>query len=262
MSTPSSFGSSPKPKMSSKKKVVLFAVGGSAGLLGILYWRSHSAASSAASTDTSGTSATDSGIDPATGIPYADEYGGDTGAYGTTPGAEGTYDPLTGQYIPGLGTTTSPVTIATNAEWAQAAIGALVNDGYDPVTASTAIGLYLAGQGLSQNQYDIVTAAIGLEGQPPTTVSPPHITNPGGGGTTTPPPTKSPVPTSGNVTVPNVVNSRGSVAKLALIGRGLKSKQVPATTPRGKGTVVTSQSPGSGTKVKVGSTVTINVRTK
>lgn len=266
MSSPS-FGA-PKPKMSGKKKVLLYGGGAIAGIAGIMYYRSRSAASSAttASTDTSGT---DPGIDPTTGIPYADETGDMSGAYGTTPGALGTYDPLTGQYIPGLGTTTPPVTIATNAEWAQAALVQLIANGYDPATATTAIGLYLAGQALTQNQYDIVTAAIGLEGQPPSGAPSPHLAGGGGAGQTNPPlpprspvPPGSPVPTSGNVTVPNLINSRGSVAKLALIGRGLKPKQSPAKTPVGKGTTVTSQSPGSGTKVKVGSTVSYNVKVK
>jgi len=255
MSTPSF--SSPKPKMSRNKKIGLFAVGGLIGLGGILWWRSHNASSAATSADTSGTDTADSGIDPATGIPYADEYGG-TGAYGTTPGELGTYDPITGTYVPGYGTTGTVTTPATNAEWAQAAITTLTADGYDPATVTTAIGLYLAGQGLSQDQYDIVQAAIGVECQPPGGAPPPHLTSsppPSGTGTTTP---------TGNIKVPNVIGSRGFPARLALTALGLKAVQTPppSSIPRTKATIVTAQTPKAGTKVKVGSTVNITVRIK
>jgi PASTA domain len=265
------FRAASKPKMNNKKKYTLFAVGGIGGLGLVLWYRKHSASSSS-STDTSGTdtSTADSGIDPSTGIPYADEYGGDTGAYGVTPGAEGTYDPLTGQYIPGYGTTGQVTTIATNAEWAQAAITTLTGEGYDPATVTTAIGLFLAGQALTQNQYDIVTAAIGVEGNPPSSVTPPHLAGGGGAGQTNPvspaPPHQPVGPGSGvsggKVTVPNVIGSSGLTARLAIAARGLKSVQSPKTTQRGKSTTVTSQSPKAGSKVKLGSTVTINVKVK
>src|SRR6185437_10594992 len=61
------------------KKVVLIGGAAAVGLIAIIVIRRKSAGQTAAGTDTSGTtsdtSGTDSGIDPATGVPYADEGG-------------------------------------------------------------------------------------------------------------------------------------------------------------------------------------------
>ena len=161
-------GTSKKP-MTSKQKLLLgggVAVGGVIGLW--WYEKQKSSATSATGTTTAnqgidpntGVPYADEEIDPATGIPYADE-----GAQGVTPGELGTYNPLTGQYTPGY--ETAPTVTGTNAEWATAAETQLVADGFDPATVATALGLYLAGQPLSSDQYGIVQAALAMEGQPP-----------------------------------------------------------------------------------------------
>jgi hypothetical protein len=249
----------PKPgagkSMSGKKKATLFISAVAVGGAGIYLYRKHSAAAS-----TTGTAA-DSGIDPNTGVPYADETGTsidpNTGipyadeTAGTTPGLEGTYNPLTGQYTPGLGGIPGGNAPASNAMWAQSAESFLVSEDYDPATTAAALGAYLVGVPLTQAQYSIVQAAIAFEGQPPQGAPPVQQLPPGG--QTNPPPGGgtgggTPAPT-GNVTVPNVVGSRGLTARLALTARGLKENQIPKTTPKGKAVYATSQSPKAGAKV-------------
>jgi len=263
-------GAPGKKKMPTKKKALIFLGATVTGGLAIYEVKKRSSASSAAAAaaaNTSGDSTddSDSGIDPNTGIPYADEV--DSGI-GLTPGDEGTYDPLTGTYLPGLGSTTPVTTVASNAEWAQAAEATLVGDGYDPATVAAALGAYLLGVPLTADQYAIVQAAIAFEGQPPNGAPP--ITQTGGGGTGqggtggggTPPPTGTPVGT-GLIQVPNVVGQRASGAKAAIVLRGLRPVQVPPySQTKGKVATVTSQSPKAPAKVKAGSTVTINVSVK
>jgi hypothetical protein len=190
-------------KMGSKKKITFFAIGGGIGLAGVLWWRhnkSTSAASTATTADTANTGIdpttgipyADEGIDPTTGVPYADEYGG-------TPGEEGTYNPLTGQYTPGYGTTTQSSVPASNSNWATAAEATLVGDNYDAAASAAALGLYLAGQPLTQDQYDMVQAALGLEGPTPTSVPTPILAGGGGTGQVSgnPPGTVTPPPPAG-----------------------------------------------------------------
>lgn len=200
-------------------------------------------------------------IDPNTGVPYASEqsYGG----LGVTPGALGTYNPLTGQYIPGLGSTIPTASIpASNAQWAAAAETALTGYGYDPLAVATALGLYLGGQPLSQDQYQIVQAALAFEGNPPTTPPTPSTLGgnggPGiGGGGGGRPPSRF-----GTVTVPNVVgeNNAAAFATLTAVGLLVRSNHgggaISATNRQYK---VVSQTPGPGTKVPVGTFVDLGV---
>jgi hypothetical protein len=171
MATPSA----PAKGMSKKQKITLGVVAGAGTLVGVLYLRSRSSSSSSsansqANEQTQQEAALEAeGIDPETGVPYSEEYSG------LTAGLEGTYNPLTGEYEPGIGdllgygTTTSTAT-TTNAEWAQNALTTLEGLGYSSQTAGQAIGDYLAGNPLSSSEYEIVTTALGLTGQPPTSV--------------------------------------------------------------------------------------------
>lgn len=232
-------------------------VGGGA----ILYYRHQqnaaAAATPAAGTDTSGYD-TSGDIDPTTGIPYADEGAGMDGAYGTTPSALGYYDPTTGQYI-GTGVGTSTVTtVSTNAAWAQAAAAYLVNQGYDGATVTAAIGLYLLGAPLTQDQYDIVTAAIGFEGNPPQGAPPPHMASggggtgqSGGGGTTT--------GTTVKVTVPITFGMSANTALTKMRAAGFAADTSPVRDPKNT-YVSTGSSPRGGSKAAKGSHVTINVK--
>jgi len=111
---------------------------------------------------------------------YGDYSSADGGAYGSnysTPTNYGYYDQATGQFV-GLGGTTVVAGPSTNSAWVQAAAAYLINQGYDPITVIAALGKYVSSQGLtalSQTEYNIVTAAIGIEGQPPETIAPPHL---------------------------------------------------------------------------------------
>jgi hypothetical protein len=112
------------------------------GLVGYAYWnKSRADASESEISDyTEGPGyAMDSGVD---------EY--------VNPG--GSQAPVEEDYI------TAPT---TNAEWAQKAIAFLVDNGYDPIEASIAVGRYMARQTLSSTQANMIRAASGPLGPPP-----------------------------------------------------------------------------------------------
>jgi PASTA domain len=181
--------------------------------------------------------------------------------YGEAPpygyGASGGFN-ATGYYGYGVPPTSQAVANTTNAQWAQAAINQLSGEGYDPQAVSAALGAYELGQPVTSAQQTIIQAAIGIEGDPPQSGSggyPPaiHVQGTPGGGT-------GGGQTNTTVTVPNVVKLRGEAAKTLIQKAGLHDAQEPATTPKGKTTTVTSQSPKAGTKVAPGSTVTVKVK--
>lgn len=101
------------------------------------------------------------------GYGYGYNYGyGYQGAYGYGVGQGGGG----GQYYYGYGGgggTTTTTAITTNAQWAQAAIAGLKGAGFNEMTALVALGRYLAGKEVSQDQARAVEAAIALEGDPP-----------------------------------------------------------------------------------------------
>lgn len=71
----------------------------------------------------------------------------------------------------GVGTSVPPVNTlqpaASNAEWSQAAVTFLTNQGYDPATVSGALGAYISGAAVTSTQESIIQAAIAFEGYPP-----------------------------------------------------------------------------------------------
>lgn len=144
-----------KPKLSNK----WYWIGGAAGL-GLIYWyykkQQASATAAQASTDTTGT-----------GTGY-----GDFSNTGTDYSGLGTSSPY--NYQPVNTFTPAP----SNALWFQNALAFLVSNGYDPATAGTALGKYLAGAGLTQDELNIVQAAIGAEGLPPSPPPPAHLEPP------------------------------------------------------------------------------------
>lgn len=146
---------------------------GAVATAGIVIWYVMRARSQSSSS----TSTTDPSIDPSTGLPYAQEYGG-YGAGGMgVPQQFGYYDPTTGQYITGTASVTAP---PTNASWAQQVESYLQTVGYDPTTVAAAIGKYLTGQTLSSDQQGIVAAAVGFYGNPPLGAPPISTGTPGG----------------------------------------------------------------------------------
>lgn len=173
------------------KEVPNWAVYGGVGVAvvgGVLWWRNRSSSSTASSATTA---ATDPNlIDPATGIPYADETAG------SLSGSSG----LSGL---GFGFPTSDITgstlsagtsFTTNAQWAQAVEAGLTGLGYDAQAVGSAVGKFLLNQPLTSDQVTIVQTAVAEYGPPPVGTfaiiaggaAPPPP--PGGGGTTPPPP--------------------------------------------------------------------------
>jgi hypothetical protein len=126
--------------------------------------------------------ATDPSVDPATGVPFAQEQYGGYGASGVTPSLYGYVDPTTGAFISGAGAGNSVLQPSTNASWAQQVEAYLQNLGYDPTAVGSAIGKYLTGQTLSADQQGIVAAALGFFGQPPQGAPPVSGGTPAGNG--------------------------------------------------------------------------------
>ena len=177
------------PAVGEVKKKTALIVGGSAIVIGgVVYIRNRKAASasdSGTSTDTSASnqSGTDSGIDPATGIPYADE-GGSEGIDPATgiPYAEesslgdfgdigGEIDPNTGipfadEFGGGSGNigTGGAVGggITTKEEWVQQA----ESDLNAPALGGAAAKIF-GGLSVTKNEKDLFLEAVGLEGPPP-----------------------------------------------------------------------------------------------
>lgn len=168
-----------------------FLVGGGVAAILVAYEYKKQKTASASTAASATTVSTDPTIDPSTGIPYASEdYSAATGgAIGSPYGSAG-------------GTVNISPVVGTNTSWSQTATQALVALGFDSTQVATALGTYLnnPGAGLSQDELNIVQAAIGQEGSPPTPVPAPTLTNPSGqsGGTTggTPSVTGSPRDTS------------------------------------------------------------------
>ena len=152
-------------------------IGVGVSIVGVMYWRKKNAAASAAAAasvaaSSSGTS-TDSGIDPSTGLPYADEtssaYGG-----GSAYSGYGGIDPSTGvPYIyesGGTGTTNNTSGITTDSQWAQQAEGDLVSTfGYSLTVAQSAVTKYMSQSlsGLNDQEYEAISAIIAELGPPP-----------------------------------------------------------------------------------------------
>lgn len=182
-------------------------IGLGVGGIGVAYYfhKKNAAAAAAAATtsttnatsatDTSGTSA-DSSYGYDSGYSPINSGGYGYGAYGTTPSAY-QYDPTTGQYeYTGTLGVTAP---STNVEWTQEAESQLVADGYNGITVAAALGKYILGAEMSQDQYGIVQAAVALVGPTPQAVPAPRVAPPA---TQTPAPPSSPIVGSPKYGVP------------------------------------------------------------
>lgn len=142
-------------------KWAVYASAGAAAVGGFLWYRNRSSSSTASST---GTAAGSSLVDPATGIPYADETAGNYAGY--TQGTSGL----------GYGLPTSDITgsllsngtsFTSNAQWAQAVEAGLTGLGYDAQAVGAAVGKYLLGVPLTSDQVTIVQTAVAEFGPPP-----------------------------------------------------------------------------------------------
>lgn len=179
---------------------------------------------------------------------YGYGYTGVTYGYGASGGFPAGYY---GYGVPTPPTGAPPVAATTNAQWDQAAITQLEQDGYDPATISGALGAYLNGQQVNASQVNVVDAAIGIEGYPPVAGAsgfPPGIKTGGttgggqGGGQTA------------SVTVPGVVGDRADTARQKLRAAGL-SYNISANATG----AVKSQNPKAGAKVAKGTKVSLTL---
>jgi len=272
-------------------------VGGGAAA-GILYLRhsgglsSASSASSPSSVDpvTGLPSSEDNTVDSLTGMTYlaeAQEYGSVAAAEAAFAQGGGSAYSGTGALDSGFPTESYPTQAgggtqsvqgyASNAQWSQAVTAGLTGLGYSSTDIAAALGLYFQGQPLAvlsdgASSLSIIQAATAEYGNPPVgafqIIAPPSSggANPplppptGGGGNPPPAPPKPPAPPAAKVTVPNVVSEHGETARFQLENAGFKVTQSPPTTPAGKTTTVTAQSPRAGTKAAKGSTVKTTVK--
>jgi hypothetical protein len=151
-----------------KKKTAAYAAGGAVVFVIVVYWtRQHNMAASG-ETATVSPDAIDPSIDPATGLPWADEgLGSGFGDAGSMPfpgGSNTDTGPLDD------GSTAGPP-FSDNSSWARYVEAAMGSTGADSIAA--AIGHYLAGAELSDNEITIVQQANALGNPPP-------IAGPGG----------------------------------------------------------------------------------
>lgn len=156
---------------------------GGAGGAAIIYFYVRKGSSSSSPTDTS---ADTSDTDTSDTTGYVDDgysdsgYGDYSAASGVSPSLYGYVDPSTGQLITGVGATSTVTAPGNNAQWAQQAAAYLAQSGYDETSVLAALGIYLAGGSLSSDQLQIVQAAIGVEGYPPSQPPAPHTAPPSG----------------------------------------------------------------------------------
>lgn len=156
-------GSSSVIPTKANRKVWLIGGGLAAVVVWWAYKKNVSNAAAVAATDTTGTDTT--AIDPNTGLPIDS---GSSPAFGNTTG-------LTSSFA-----TQSVLGPTTNADWTQRAEILLEGYGFDPQAVTRALGAYLANSPLTNDQLQIVQAAIGSEGNPPIGVPAPHIAPPAG----------------------------------------------------------------------------------
>jgi hypothetical protein len=271
------------------KKAVLFGVGGIGVVAVYMVEKKKSAAASAAAADVLAGQATGSDTDPQTGYPYGSTEDqaalaalGQEGLPVQTNGSSFQtgnvigYDQF-GNPIYGASPSASAGTFTNNAEWSQSALALLesADPNDDPGIISAALGAYIAGADLSNDQVTIVQQALALNGPVPVPSStgypPSYHTTPSGnpvappstgtGGTSGGTPPTAPVTgAQPSVIVPNVVGQRANtgIANLQKVGLNYHGNidRNPADTYS-----INSQTPGHGTKVVKGATIDLSFQT-
>lgn len=150
-------------------------VGGAAAVAVVFYgYRRSTAAANAAAATTDASGVDPNALDTGTGAGYS--------PIGVSPSLYGFTDPSTGAFIGGIGGGGTQVVTAptTNGQWAQLVEAYLIQNSFDPITSSIAIGKYLAGRDLTANEIQIVQAGIAFYGKPPQPVADPHGAPPAG----------------------------------------------------------------------------------
>jgi hypothetical protein len=145
-----------------KKKTAVYAGAGAVVFVVGVYWVRQRKAATAAQSSTTSPDQIDPSIDPATGIPWADEgTGAGFGDAGSPsfPGSSGGGDlPLD------TGTVAGPP-FPDNSSWARFVESAMGSTGSDAIAA--AIGHYLAGAELTDNEETIAQQANAIGNPPP-----------------------------------------------------------------------------------------------
>jgi PASTA domain len=233
------------------KHKVAFGIGGAIALgVGIYFVEKNKKSSAAASTAApAGASQYGYGYGYGSGVGLGASgnlYGYGYG-YGSNYGTSGFGGSSGYGYQYPYGATTPPAVTppANNAAWAEAAEGALTNDGYNSTTVAAALGKYLTGGTLTADQEGIVRAAIAFENYPPV---------PGANGY--PPAMHSSTGTgqkkTKQATVPKVTGMPYLSAAAALKLKGF----VPRRAEKNVG-IVTSQNPAAGAKADKGTAVVL-----
>lgn len=165
-----------------------------------------------------------------------------------------------------------PAQATNNAQWAQAAMSALTSAGYDATTTLAALGVYLMGGNLTQDQAGIISAALAAEGNPPNSGAsgyPPAMHIGGGGGGSGQGDGSGSVTGGGtgngsgggttNVKVPATKGNSAGTAHNKIVAAGL----VPIADPDQRSVdVVIKTQPAQGVSVPQGTRVLIVARNK
>lgn len=246
-------------------KPVAYGGGGLIVIGGVYYYRKQrTAKAQQASVDQAGATS----IDPATGYPYGSQE--DAAALSAQsnyqlPGSSGLGFAGGG----GSGSSTTPGSFTSNAQWAQYVEAYEINNmGADAPTVGNAIGKYLSGQALTNDMLGLVQSAIAIGGYPPVSGpngNPPNFvtssstpTSPGG---STPPPTTNgnPPPTQNTITVPNTNGKSAGTAHNMLT----QARLDPIADPNQKATdIVQYTRPAAGQKAYPHERVLIVARNK
>jgi hypothetical protein len=214
-------------------KPAVYIGGGLAGLGAIYFYRTKKQQKDAqASVDAAGQSE----IDPATGYPYGSAE--DAAALAnqnnyqmpSTGGGYG-YSGYAGGSGSGIFGSGSPGSFNSNAEWAQYVEGYEINNmGGDAPTVGNAIGKYLTGQPLNNDQVGIVQSAIAIGGYPPVSGpngNPPgYVTGTTGNTNPPPPPNGNPGPAG----PPGPPGPSGTIPASAIDGLRLVKKTATSFT--------------------------------
>ena len=224
-------------------------VGGGIAVIMFLRARSAASASDAGNAAASDGTGTDPSIDPATGIPYADEgYGTEDSSY---------IDPSTGipyadesGYGGAYGTSvTTANAVSTNEEWLQ---NALTDTPGNTSTVEAALAGVLGGLTVTTAQREIFLEAVGINGQPPQGYPTPIKTSDTSAQSTT-------SGTSSNkVSVPDVKGWEAQEGYAMIRQAGLKPH---GPTPKaGEHLYIQTETPKPGTSVIKGSAVHLTAK--
>lgn len=156
--------------MKVNKTTAYISLAAAGGIIAYAWWQ-HQVNNAAPTSDTgTATDAATEQIDPLTGLPYGDEYGYGSDYSGIGYQGFGFFDPVTGATIGAYGQTVTQV--SNNAQWTQSAVAYLVQQGYEGVAVTAALGKVLAGSAVTDDEIHIWQAAIAAEGNPPQSYPP------------------------------------------------------------------------------------------